>query len=187
MCTVVCSSQRLSRLVTIKCDPVIFFFKGRSVCMAFLSFPGLVTYTDFCYHKVCEVALSMTTDVICQQGKKMWCTPICCVIVTEVQWTEAFAQWRGRKVVMRQISGFQSKQCEYRVGGVAGWKAEESWNFVFASLSLTLKHHLCIPLGKRINILRWLFFSWKETLKVVSGIWHVSVESCFFNFHRGVA
>lgn len=39
--------------------------------MAFLSFPGLVTYTDFCYHKVCEVALSMTTDVICQQGKKM--------------------------------------------------------------------------------------------------------------------
>ncbi|XP_072716428.1 ras-related protein Rab-27B isoform X2 [Ciconia boyciana] len=43
----------------------------------------------------------MTTDVICQQGKKMRLTPICCVIAVEEQQAEAFAQWGGRKVVMR--------------------------------------------------------------------------------------
>lgn len=61
----------------------------------------------------------MTTDVTCQQGKKMRLTLICCVIVTEEQRTEAFAQWGGRKVVMRQISGFRSEQCKYHVGGGA--------------------------------------------------------------------
>lgn len=141
---------------------------------AFLSFPWLVAYTGFCYDKVCKVALSVTTDVICQQRKKMRLSPICSVIATEEQQTEAFAQWGGREVVMRQVSGFRSEQCKYHVGGVAaGWKAEASWNFVSASLSLTLQH--CVYTSARDQIF-WGYSCppGKETLKVASGI-----MSCF--------
>lgn len=106
----------------------------------------------------------------------MWLTPICSVIVTEEQRTEAFAQWGGRKVVMRQMSGFQSEQWR----GCCWMKSRRKLKFcVCTSFFYFQTLFVCTTLQEAKHFEATFFFSWEETLQVASGIWHVSVGAFF--------